>query len=249
MIPRRMFAGTGFRLVAKRLSPTPTTASSPKVTCCTHIFTTPLFAPPPGLRTYLTRHFHLSVANSMASPAETSSALASCPADSGSTSEDATATATAKEQGGEKQQKAEEPKLPPLKGADFRAYNRLAEHMDLFHEHFRSAWNTLWAAACAGNSAARGKRGGGRSVISEGLAFVSQLEVHHSIEETYVFPVLARRMPEFRADGKGGKNAAELLRQHREIHHGMEGFQKYLRACRDGEQDLDIDKLKAQIEG
>lgn len=157
----------------------------------------------------------------------------------------------------------EEKKLPPLKGAEFRAYNRLAEHMDLFHAHFRTAWNTLWTAACAGNSATLGGGGKGkvsargRSIISEGLAFVAQLEVHHNIEETYIFPVLARRMPEFRNDGggkgkggKGGKNnAAELLRQHREIHDGMEGMRKYLRGCRDGEQDLDMAALKKQMEG
>ncbi|KAI1758855.1 hypothetical protein GGR53DRAFT_515667 [Hypoxylon sp. FL1150] len=144
----------------------------------------------------------------------------------------------------------EEPKLPPLKGAEFRAYNRLAEHMDLFHAHFRTAWNTLWAAACAGNSALGKNKARGRAIIGEGLAFVAQLEVHHNIEETYIFPVLARRMPEFQnGKGKGGKNnAAELLRQHSEIHDGMEGMRKYLRGCRDGENDLDMATLKKQME-
>lgn len=164
----------------------------------------------------------------------------------------------------------EEKKLPPLKGAEFRAYNRLAEHMDLFHAHFRSAWNALWAAACAGNnSKTKASSRGGRGIINDGLAFVAQLEVHHSIEETYIFPILAQRMPEFRADvdgdgkedgkgpkggkgkGKGDKGrakAAELLRQHAEIHEGMEGMQAYLRACRDGTKELDMGVLKAQME-
>ncbi|KAF3064969.1 hypothetical protein GL218_01797 [Daldinia childiae] len=158
-------------------------------------------------------------------------------------------TTISKEMQDETKQEKDEKKLPPLKGAEFRAYNRLAEHMDLFHAHFRTAWNTLWAAACAGNgSKNKSSSRSGRSIISDGLAFVAQLEVHHNIEETYIFPILARRMPEFQNDGKGGKNAAELLRQHREIHDGMEGMRKYLRSCRDGEQDLDMGTLKAQME-
>lgn len=175
------------------------------------------------------------------SPSESSNSVAS----SGALKE-----TTSKDNGSEpcKQEAKEEKKLPPLKGAEFRAYNRLAEHMDLFHAHFRTAWNTLWTAACAGNGALGKNKSRGRSLVGEGLAFVAQLEIHHNIEETYIFPVLARRMPEFRSDGKGGKGAAELLRQHREIHDGMEGMRTYLRSCREGGQDLDMAALKAQME-
>ncbi|KAI1393148.1 uncharacterized protein F4822DRAFT_383671 [Hypoxylon trugodes] len=122
--------------------------------------------------------------------------------------------------------------------------------MDVFHEHFRTAWNALWAAATSsggGSSKGKGLSRGGRGVISDGLAFVAQLEIHHSIEETYIFPILAKRMPEFRSDGKGAK-AAELLRQHKDIHVGMEGMETYLRACRDGDRELDMPTLKAQME-
>ncbi|XXH04345.1 hypothetical protein Hte_010759 [Hypoxylon texense] len=181
------------------------------------------------------------------SPSESSNSVASPSAPKETTVEEDKGSEPCKQ---EAEAEEEEKKLPPLKGAEFRAYNRLAEHMDLFHAHFRTAWNTLWAAACAGNSALGGKnKSRGRSIIGEGLAFVAQLEIHHNIEETYIFPVLARRMPEFRNDGKGGKGgAAELLRQHREIHDGMEGMRKYLRSCREGEQDLDMAALKAQME-
>ncbi|KAI1799142.1 hypothetical protein F4811DRAFT_545211 [Daldinia bambusicola] len=192
----------------------------------------------------LVRCIH-SIATNMAS---TDAPSASDPISSSSEPNDTTPVPREGQNEATKQEK-EEKKLAPLKGAEFRAYNRLAEHMDVFHAHFRAAWNALWAAACAGNgSKSKSSSRGGRSVISDGLAFVSQLEMHHSIEETYVFPVLARRMPEFRSDGKGGKNAAELLRQHEEIHKGMEGMQKYLRSCRDGEQDLDMAALKSQME-
>lgn len=190
------------------------------------------------------------MSSSAAHPTDPASEPNACACASASTSSSSTPADPAKKVEG-----PEEKKLAPLKGAEFRAYNRLAEHMDLFHAHFRTSWNTLWAAACAGNSGALGSgnksqaRQRARALVSEGLSFVAQLEMHHNIEETYIFPALARKMPEFqRGDGKKGGGAAELLRQHEEIHVGMEGMRGYLRRCRDGEEDLDMAALKAQMQ-
>ncbi|KAL1655919.1 hypothetical protein SLS61_001482 [Didymella pomorum] len=36
-----------------------------------------------------------------------------------------------------------EPSLPKLSQHDFRIYNRMAEHMDYFHNHFRETWNVI----------------------------------------------------------------------------------------------------------
>ncbi|KAK8019178.1 hypothetical protein PG990_004316 [Apiospora arundinis] len=138
--------------------------------------------------------------------------------------------------------KEEENKLPPLSAAEFKVYNRMAEHMDLFHAHFRQSWNLLWSAATSG------KRPAGmsmRSFIMEGLQFLQYLTVHHNIEETHIFPVLAKKMPEFKT-GKGN-GAAELLRQHRQIHHGMDALETYLTACRSGEADLEMRVLKEKM--
>ncbi|KAK8048308.1 hypothetical protein PG994_010038 [Apiospora phragmitis] len=136
-----------------------------------------------------------------------------------------------------------EEKLPPLLAAEFQVYNRMAEHMDLFHAHFRQSWNLLW------NAATGGKRPAGmsmRSFILEGLQFLRYLTVHHDIEETHIFPVLAKKMPEFKA-GRGN-GAAELLKQHKEIHKGMEMLEEYLTACRSGEADLEMRVLKTKME-
>ncbi|KAI0183528.1 hypothetical protein EV127DRAFT_301592, partial [Xylaria flabelliformis] len=148
----------------------------------------------------------------------------------------------------------EQKKLPPLSGAEFREYNRMAEHMDMFHAHFRSTWEILYT------SASSGKRAQGlsiRSFINLGLDLVSHLETHHAIEERYIFPDLARKMPEFRTgkerdlppspEGKK-REAAELLRQHVEIHHGMDGLRAYLRSCLSGETELQMSALKAQLD-
>ncbi|KAK8041808.1 hypothetical protein PG993_006331 [Apiospora rasikravindrae] len=152
----------------------------------------------------------------------------------GTTCAATTTTPKQKEEKGE-----EQPKLPPLSAAEFRVYNRMAEHMDMFHAHFRQSWNLLWGAATGG------KRPAGmsmRSFILEGLQFLQYLTVHHDIEETHIFPVLAKKMPEFKM-GKGN-GAAELLRQHKEIHKGMELLEDYLMKCRSGEADLEMREVK-----
>ncbi|RYC59286.1 hypothetical protein CHU98_g6942 [Xylaria longipes] len=171
-----------------------------------------------------------------------------------STSPSASASASASES------EPEPKKLPPLSGAEFREYNRLAEHMDMFHAHFRSTWETLYTSASGGR---RAQGLSMRAFINAGLGFVSQLETHHAIEERYVFPDLARRMPEFRTgkerdldlppsssegEKKKKREAAELLRQHVEIHHGMDGLRVYLRACLSGETELSMSALKAQLD-
>jgi hypothetical protein len=51
-------------------------------------------------------------------------------------------------------------------------------------------------------------------------------------------------MPEFKA----GKNAAELLRQHKEIHKGMDLLGDYLRQCKSGEADFELSVLKTKME-
>ncbi|KAI0512745.1 hypothetical protein F5B22DRAFT_613996 [Xylaria bambusicola] len=153
----------------------------------------------------------------------------------------------------------EEPKLPPLSAHEFREYNRMAEHMDIFHNHFRSTWNMLYTSASSGR---RAQGMSMRSFIHAGLEFTQHLEMHHSIEERYVFPELARRMPEFRTgkernlDHQGGgeedegkrKKAAELLQQHVDIHKGMDGLADYLRRCLSGETELQMSVLKTQLD-
>jgi hypothetical protein len=51
-------------------------------------------------------------------------------------------------------------------------------------------------------------------------------------------------MPEFKA----GRNAAELLRQHKEIHKGMDELEEYLEGCRSGEHELSLSALKTKMD-
>ncbi|KAL2800471.1 hypothetical protein BJX66DRAFT_332046 [Aspergillus keveii] len=139
----------------------------------------------------------------------------------------------------------EEPKLPPLSPQDFKVFNQKAEQMEYFHAHFRQSWNILWDATTANKRPSNMTL---KQFINVGLQFAQHLEVHHSIEENHVFPYLARRMPEFQAKGRG-KRAAELLRQHRQIHDGLEGFENYLEKCVSGEEELRLDVLREKMEG
>lgn len=51
-------------------------------------------------------------------------------------------------------------------------------------------------------------------------------------------------MPEF----KGGRNAAELIRQHREIHKGLEILEEYLQSVRSGDRPLELSVMKEKME-
>lgn len=100
-----------------------------------------------------------------------------------------------------------------------------------------------------------------KQFIDEGLRLARYLEMHHSIEETHLYPLLARKMPEFRATappasltkwggkrGKGKKEECELLRQHKLIHEGMDGMAEYLRRCKAGECELELGVLKEKVD-
>ncbi len=94
-----------------------------------------------------------------------------------------------------------------------------------------------------------------RQFLDEGLQFTRMLTAHHSIEETYFFPLLAHRMPEFQQPNKkGGQQskssikAAELVMQHGLIHAGMDGFEEYLKQCRSSQTELQLSSLKAQMD-
>ncbi|KAF2143641.1 uncharacterized protein K452DRAFT_296644 [Aplosporella prunicola CBS 121167] len=139
----------------------------------------------------------------------------------------------------EKVPESAEAPLPKLSAHDFRQYNRLAEHMDFFHNNFRRTWNTMYTA-CTSN-----KRPAGLSIrqfLALGLDFCHHLEVHHGIEEQHIFPVLAKKMPAFRKE-------LELLTQHKQIHKGLDKLETYLEQCKSGDRELRMEELKEIMDG
>ncbi|KAH4959359.1 hypothetical protein HBI78_165540 [Parastagonospora nodorum] len=122
-------------------------------------------------------------------------------------------------------------KLTPM---EFRQFNRMADHMDMFHSNFRITWNMLYSAC---ESQKRPKGMSIRQFISTGQQFCHHLTVHHTIEEEHIFPVLAKKMPAFRKE-------LELLTQHKQIHIGLDKLEKYLEECSDGERESRMSELK-----
>ncbi|KAK0623653.1 hypothetical protein B0T14DRAFT_427766 [Immersiella caudata] len=162
---------------------------------------------------------------------------------------------------------APEPALPPLTAEEFRGYNRLAVIMDQFvrlglfthppsvflpftihplstHEHFRQTWNVLYTACTTNKRPARMSL---RQFLDEGLSLVRYLTAHHNIEENFLYPILARNMPSFRAAQRGVPDC-KLVKQHRAIHKGMDEFEAYLRACKSGETELELRVLKEKMD-
>ncbi|KAI9891015.1 MAG: hypothetical protein M1814_003366 [Vezdaea aestivalis] len=131
--------------------------------------------------------------------------------------------------------------LPPLSKSDFRAFNSFAERMDRFHSHFRSQWQVLQTASKTQHLPARTSQ---RQLLNLGLTFCSQLEMHHNIEESYVFPVLGQRMAHF----SHGKQAGEMVAQHVLIHKGLVGLQEWLVDVRDEEKQFSFEALEEKMD-
>jgi len=86
-----------------------------------------------------------------------------------------------------------------------------------------------------------------KQFLDSGLSLVRYLTAHHDIEESYLYPILARKMPSFR-QARDGHVDCELVQQHRAIHEGMDVFEAYLRACRNGETEFEMVVLKAKMD-
>lgn len=76
-----------------------------------------------------------------------------------------------------------------------------------------------------------------KQYLAAGRDFCRLLEMHHGIEEEYVFPFLAKRMPAFRQE-------LEMPSQHREIHAGLEKLTTYVDDCSSGNRELRLAELK-----
>ncbi|KAK1997325.1 hypothetical protein LX36DRAFT_578669 [Colletotrichum falcatum] len=127
----------------------------------------------------------------------------------------------------------------PMTPSEFDTYNRLAVMMDKFHGYFRRTWKRLYNACTAPDGT---RQMTDDQVIREGLFLSYRLTKHHHIEESSLFPFLARKMPQFRGDG------SLLAEQHRQMHGGLEEFQRYLESCRTRKSRLELQVLKGKMD-
>lgn len=121
---------------------------------------------------------------------------------------------------------------------DFRQWNRLADSMDRFHNHFR------WEYKNIHENAEDGYKRKGQTLarfLREAEQLAHHLDMHHRIEEAYIFPLLAKKMPQFK-DGARDKGAH--LEAHKGIHDGLERYQAYISQCKADPDAYDGTKLR-----
>ncbi|KAL9129455.1 MAG: hypothetical protein Q9217_002089 [Psora testacea] len=119
-----------------------------------------------------------------------------------------------------------------------QAYGRMGDTMSYYHNHFKSTWNVLYGA-CESN-----RRPANMSIkqfLNTTSQFLHHLEIHHSIEEQHIFPVLAQRMPAF-------KEEMALLSQHKQIHAGMDKLEAYVEECKSSKRDFRLDEMKKVLD-
>jgi len=109
--------------------------------------------------------------------------------------------------------------------------------MELYHNHFRHTFNEIYSRCDSITSSADDK-----DELDDLLAYAyslfRHLDAHHSIEETYIFPILAERMPQFARNG-------DHLKEHEEIHHGLDEYVAYIKKCRKDNKEWDGEKMKS----
>ncbi|KAJ5085713.1 hypothetical protein N7532_010484 [Penicillium argentinense] len=108
--------------------------------------------------------------------------------------------------------------------------------MEGMHHELRNLWLGL-RTDCA-RMEERLDPAAGQRLIEHGLAFCNELEVHHDREETFLFPKLADRMPEFGPQ-------STLVDQHKKIHVGLAALKRYLLDCHIEEKVLDRAHIRA----
>ncbi|KAL8360681.1 hypothetical protein RB598_008765 [Gaeumannomyces tritici] len=188
-----------------------------------------------------------TITSSMAAQSEMPEVSASAPKQESSVDMPAAGASTAEEaeakpaadNGADDAGAVAEPALPPLTPAEFREFNRLADEMTYYHDHFKQSWNVLYDAASSGR---RPKNLTLKQFLDTGMGFVRSLTMHHNIEEIYLYPILAPKMAEFRhAQGGGGgkklsQKQSELIQQHRDIHEAR-GVHQQVSLARGGPGD------------
>ncbi|KAF8678455.1 Hemerythrin HHE cation binding domain [Rhizoctonia solani] len=92
-----------------------------------------------------------------------------------------------------------------------RRWNRLADRMAYFHTALATKFDNIYALSDGSFAKVMSLPVYLRMVME----FHDHLDAHHSIEEVYVFPVLAQKMPNF-ADNERHKNS------HKVIHSGLD---------------------------
>jgi len=99
-----------------------------------------------------------------------------------------------------------------LAQSEKKEWNKLADLMDVYHESFRRDFNTLQESA----DGSFNQRGMSLPMfLNVATSLIRRLDMHHMVEESSLFPMLAQRMPEFSQNEKHKTS-------HKQIHDGLD---------------------------
>jgi len=101
-------------------------------------------------------------------------------------------------------------------------WNRLATSMQYFHDFFKAEYNDIYKLADGSYNEQHMTL---PMFLRKIFAWKRHLETHHAIEERFIFPVLAKRMPAF-ADNDQHRTS------HEGIHKGLDALGGHLTAWR-----------------
>ncbi|QRW08279.1 Hemerythrin HHE cation binding domain [Ceratobasidium sp. AG-Ba] len=90
--------------------------------------------------------------------------------------------------------------------SEARRWNRLADRMSYFHSRLGAEFDTIYSFSDGSFAKIMTLQAYLRMVMQ----FYEHLNAHHSIEEVYVFPVLAQKMPNF-ANNEKHKNSHKVI--------------------------------------
>ncbi|AFR95725.2 hypothetical protein C343_03830 [Cryptococcus neoformans C23] len=119
-----------------------------------------------------------------------------------------------------------------------REWNRLAIHMDSYHNSFRLEFKRVYALADGGYEEEAMKL---PRFLRLAQQLSSHLSMHHRIEETYIFPILSKKMPQFAA---GKRESGEHLVAHKKIHDGLDKYDHFLSSSIDDPSVYNGEKLR-----
>ncbi|KIJ50408.1 hypothetical protein M422DRAFT_224736 [Sphaerobolus stellatus SS14] len=129
--------------------------------------------------------------------------------------------------------------LPPMTPMEEKKYGSMGVRMQYFHNYFKKEFDEIYELA-------DGKfyeRGMSLPIfLQTANEFRRHLEGHHHIEETYIFPVLAKKMPTFQDDDQHKTS-------HKKIHDGLDALAALITRFRQEPNTYSPVELRSCLDG
>ncbi|KAJ7579134.1 hemerythrin HHE cation binding domain-containing protein [Mycena floridula] len=122
-----------------------------------------------------------------------------------------------------------------------RRWNNLSNTMASFHRYFKQEFDTLYQLA-DGSFAKRGMSLG--MYLESAKQMNNHLNMHHTIEESHLFPILAKKMPQFSVD-----NDDAHIQSHRGIHEGLDSLLALLKKWKQDPSTYSPEEMRGCLDG